>query len=120
MNGPAEPGARVLDLRTYKLVADGAEEFDRIFRERVLPMLERFGIEVVGYGPSLDDGDLYYLMRAFCSAAQREEELDAFYGSEEWRQKYRNAVLALIETYHTLLIDVPPAMRGGSRPTSSA
>jgi hypothetical protein len=120
MNGRAESGARVLDLRTYKLVAGGAEEFDRIFRERILPMLERFGIEVVGYGPSLDDGDLYYLMRAFGSAAQREEQLDAFYGSEEWRQKHRDAVLGRIETYHTLLIDIPPAMRSGSRPTSSA
>ncbi|HEX9350884.1 MAG TPA: NIPSNAP family protein [Gaiellaceae bacterium] len=115
-----EPAERVLDLRTYKLVAGGAEEFDRIFRERVLPMLERFGIEVVGYGPSLDDGDLYYLMRAFASATQREEQLDAFYGSEEWRQKHREAVLALIETYHTLLVDLAPAMRGGGRPTSSA
>ena len=120
MNGQVEPGARVLDLRTYKLVPGKAEEFDRIFRERALPMLERFGIEVVGYGPSLDDGDLYYLMRAFASAAQREEQLESFYGSDEWRQNHRDAVLALIETYHTLLIDLPPAMRGGSRPTSSA
>jgi hypothetical protein len=117
MNGTAE---RVLDLRTYRLVPGGAEQFDRIFRERVLPMLERFGIEVVGYGPSLDDGDLYYLMRAFGSATLREEQLDAFYGSEVWGQNYRDAVLALIETYHTLLIDFPPAMRGLSRPTSSA
>ncbi len=120
MNGQAEPGARVLDLRTYKLAPGKAEEFDRIFRERALPMLERFGIEVVGYGPSLDDADLYYLMRTFASAAQREEQLESFYGSDEWRQNHRDAVLALIETYHTLLIDLPPAMRGGSRPTSSA
>ena len=120
MNRPAEPGSRVLDLRTYKLVAGGAEQFDRIFRERVLPMLERFGIEVVGYGPSLDDGDLYYLMRAFGSENLREEQLDAFYGSEEWRQNHRDAVLALIETYHTLLIELPPAMLGFSQPTSSA
>jgi hypothetical protein len=120
VNRPAEPGSRVLDLRTYKLVAGGAEQFDRIFRQRVLPMLERFGIEVVGYGPSLDGGDLYYLMRAFGSATLREEQLDAFYGSEEWRQEHRDAVLALIETYHTLLIDFPPAIRDVSRPTSSA
>jgi hypothetical protein len=117
---PAEPDSRVLDLRTYKLVPGGAEQFDRIFRERALPMLERFGIEVVGYGPSLDNGDLYYLMRAFGSGAQREEQLDSFYGSEEWRHNHRDAVLALIETYHTLLIDFPPAMRGLSQPTSSA
>ena len=115
MNGPAERGGRVLDLRTYKLLPGGGAEFDRIFRERVLPMLERFGIEVVGHGPSLDDRDLYYLMRAFGSAAEREEQLGSFYGSEEWRQNHREAVLALIETYHELLIDLPPPMRGSGR-----
>ena len=108
------PGARVLDLRTYKLVPGGGEEFDRIFQDSVLPMLQRFGIEVVGHGPSLDDGNLYYLIRAFASPAQREEQLDSFYGSDEWRQNHRESVLALIESYHTLLIDEPPAIGGVS------
>ena len=81
-----EPSTRVLDIRTYKLVPGGGEEFDRIVRESALPMLQRFGIEVIGHGPSLDDDDLYYLMRTFPSAARREEQLDSFYGSDEWRQ----------------------------------
>ena len=34
------------------------------------------------------------------------EQLDAFYGSDEWRQNHRDAALALIETYHTLLISL--------------
>lgn len=103
----------VLDLRTYKLVPGGGEEFDRIFRERALPMLHRFGIAVIGYGPSTDDGDLYYLMRAFPSAARREEQLDTFYGSDEWRDDHRDAVLALIETYHTVAIQLTPDFVGG-------
>src|SRR6266542_4133877 len=45
---PPGSSTRVLDLRTYKLVRGGGEEFDRIFREGALPMLHRFGIEVVG------------------------------------------------------------------------
>jgi NIPSNAP len=94
----------VLDLRTYKLVPGGGKKFERIARERVLPMLERFGIEVVGFGPSLDDGDLYYLIRSFSSAARRDEQLEAFYGSDEWRRNHREAVLALIESYHVLLV----------------
>ena len=103
----------VLDLRTYKLVPGGGEDFDRIFRERALPMLERFGIEVLRYGPSLEDADLYFLMRTFPSVTHRNEQLDAFYGSDEWRQNHRDAVLALIETYHTLLIGLSPAIRHG-------
>lgn len=53
-----QSGRGVLDLRTYKLVPHGGQEFGRIFRERALPMLQRYGIDVVGYGPSLEDGDL--------------------------------------------------------------
>ncbi len=94
----------VLDLRTYKLVSGSRDEFDRIFREGALPMLRRHGVQVVGYGPSLDDDDHYYLARAFPSASRRQEQLGTFYGSEEWRQTYQAAVMALIETYHTVVI----------------
>jgi hypothetical protein len=110
-DGPDTP---VLDLRTYKLVPGGGEDFDRIFRERALPMLERFGIEVLRFGPSLEDADLYFLMRVFSSVTHRNEQLDAFYGSDEWRQNHRDAVLALIETYHTLLISLANGQIGRS------
>ena len=100
MNDPAP----VLDVRTYKLVPGGREEFDRIIREGALPMLRRAGISVVGYGPSIVDDDGYFLMRSFQSAAEREEQLGSFYGSDEWRESYEDAVMALIENYHTIVI----------------
>ena len=103
----------VLDLRTYQLVPGGGEDFDSIFCERALPMLERFEIEVLRYGPSLEDADLYFLMRIFPSVTHRNEQLDAFYGSDEWRQNHRDDVLALIETHHTLIIRLPPTIRQG-------
>jgi hypothetical protein len=81
--------ALVLDVRTYKLVAGGRNDFDRLFRESALPMLRRFGIDVVGYGPSVDDDDNYYLIRSFASAALRDKQLGSFYGSDEWRQNFR-------------------------------
>jgi hypothetical protein len=99
----SEP-APVLDVRTYKLVLGGREEFDRIFREGALPMLRRAGISVVGYGPSIVDDDGYFLMRFFESSAEREEQLGSFYGSDEWRESYEDAVMALIENYHTIVI----------------
>src|SRR6266545_3882906 len=109
--GRREPASRVQHARAgsadVQTRARRRREFDRIFREGALPMLHRFGIEVVGYGPSIDDGEVYYLMRVFPSAARREEQLDSFYGSDEWRQNHRDAVLALIETYHTVVIELP-------------
>ena len=67
-------------------------------------MLERYRVQVVGYGPSLVDDDHYYLARAFSSAFQREQQLDAFYESEEWRRRFERDVTGLIEAYHTVVI----------------
>jgi hypothetical protein len=97
----------VLDLRTYKLVSGGRATFDRILRESALPMLDRYDIDVVGYGSSLADSDHYYLARAFPSASSREQRLGAFYGSSEWKQGYETIVSELIEAYHTVVIPLP-------------
>jgi NIPSNAP len=108
-NGP------VLDLRTYRLVPDGREVFDRILRNEVLPMLESRGIDVVAYGPSLVDDHHYYLARAFPSEAERERELAAFYGSEEWRRDYADTVSSIVETFHHLVVPLTPLV-GSDRP----
>jgi hypothetical protein len=70
-------------------------------------MLHRAGIQVVGYGPSLADEHHYFVARAFPSAARRERQLGAFYGSDEWRQNYENTVMGLIESYHVVVIPLP-------------
>jgi hypothetical protein len=101
----------LLDIRTYKLVPGSSHTFDEMVRKRSLPMLERFGIRVVAHGPSADGDDYYYLIRLFSSAAQREEQLEAFYGSDEWRENHRDAFLALIEAFHTVAIELTPGIR---------
>jgi hypothetical protein len=101
----------VLDLRIYRLRPGAGETFGRIFRD-VLPLLTRSGIDVVAHGSSLDDSHLYYLVRSFGSAAERDGRLDAFYGSDEWRGLHRDRVLALIEGYRVLLLPVQPIHDG--------
>lgn len=61
-------------------------------------MLERWGVEVVAYGPSLDDEDLYYLVRAYASLGELRESQDAFYGSDECRQGPREEIVSMIES----------------------
>lgn len=100
-----------LDVRTYKLVPGASEAFDRIVRDDALPMLERFGIRVVACGPSADKADHYYLIRSFSSAEERHEQLEAFYGSDEWRRTHRDAVMQLIESYHIVVIRLTPSVR---------
>jgi hypothetical protein len=99
----------VLDLRIYKLKPGAGAQFARILGNDALPMLDRLGIEVVAYGHSLDDPDTYYLVRRFGWAAERNERLDAFHGSEQWRRQQRERVLALIDSFHVLLLPVASA-----------
>jgi ketosteroid isomerase-like protein len=80
-------------------------------------MLERFKVDVVGYGPSLHDADSYYLMRSFASIEERERSEDAFYGSEEWRLGPREAVLADIDSYTTVVVRLDDATLAGLRRT---
>jgi hypothetical protein len=116
----------LLEIRTYKLVPGSWNSFDEMVRTRSLPMLERYRIRVVAHGPSADRDDHYYLIRAFSSAAQRKEQLEACYGSNEWRENHRDAFLALIEAYHTVAIELTPDIRealisaaGSARPTGT-
>lgn len=94
----------VLEIRTYRLRPGTGAQFDRLFRDRARPLLDRHGIDVVWHGPSMDDPDSYALIRAFGSAQARNREESAFYGSAEWREGPREPILALIETYHTIVL----------------
>jgi hypothetical protein len=106
-NRGVDESGPVLDIRTYRLVPGARDEFDRIFREHAGPLLQRHGIEVVAAGPSLVGDDLYTLIRSFDSLDRRREQLEGFYGSDEWIENYDAAVSALIETYHTVVVQAP-------------
>ena len=88
----------VIEIRTYRLKPGSGAAFHRTVVEESLPMLRRWGVEVVGFGPSLDDEDLYYLMRAYPSLAELQRSQNAFYGSDEWRQGPREAIVSRIES----------------------
>ena len=80
-------------------------------------MLRRWKVDVVAYGPSLHDGDSYYLMRSYSSVEDRQRSEDAFYGSDEWRQGPREAILAAIASYTTVVIRLDDATLRGLRRT---
>jgi AraC family transcriptional regulator of adaptative response / DNA-3-methyladenine glycosylase II len=54
---------RVVEVRSYNLKPGTRERFHQRFLAEALPMLERFQVDVVNYGPSLHDSDSYYLIR---------------------------------------------------------
>ncbi len=107
--------SRIVEIRSYNLKPGTREGFHQRFLAEALPMLKRFKVDVVSYGPSLHDADSYYLMRSFPGIEERERSEDAFYGSEEWRQGPREAVLADIESYTTVVVGLDDATLSGLR-----
>jgi hypothetical protein len=72
--------------------------------------MRRWGIDVLAHGPSCNDEDGYYLVRAFPSETQRVEGARAFYASSEWLNNYEDAVMGMIEDYHTAVLPATPQL----------
>jgi hypothetical protein len=106
---------RTLEIRAYTLKPGARETLHRLFVEQALPMLRRSQVDVVSYGPSLHDENGYYLIRAFASLEDREQTEDAFYGSDDWGQGPREAILACIESYMDTVIAVDESVIQGLR-----
>lgn len=82
-------------------------------RDRTVRLLATFGIRVVSCGASLvaDDGRRdAFLIRAFGSLEERDEKEKLFYGSDAWRFRPQEAILSLIESYHTAVLEFPAEM----------
>jgi hypothetical protein len=104
-----------IEIRSYNLKPGTRNEFHRLFLEEAFPMLKRWSVDVVTYGPSLHDEDSYYLIRCFDSLAHREQSEDAFYGSDEWRKGPREAIIALIENYTEIVLELDEVTVQGLR-----
>ena len=98
-----------VEIRSYNLKPGTREEFHRLFVETALPMLHSWNVDVVHYGASPHDEDSYYLMRAYASLEDRQQSQDAFYGSDEWKLGPREPIIALIENYTSIVIEMEEA-----------
>ena len=78
-------------------------------------MLKRWNVDVIAFGPSPHDEDSYYLIRRYDSLAHREQSQDDFYGSDEWKQGPREPILALIENYTSIVLEIDAATHNGLR-----
>ncbi len=95
-----------IEIRAYNLKPGTQNEFHRLVLEKSLPMLKRWKVDVVTFGPSPHDENSYYLIRAYKSLQDRQASQDAFYGSDEWRKGPRDEIVGLIENYTTVVIDM--------------
>ena len=114
------PGAStIVEIRSYNLKPGTRERFHQLFVNTSLPMLRRWKVDVVAFGPSAHDTDSWFLMRGFPSLEARQKSEDAFYASEEWIKGPREAVLADIASYTTVIISIDHATLAGLRKTGA-
>ena len=105
----------MVEIRSYNLKPGTRDRFHERFITEALPLLKQAKVDVVAYGPSLHDRDSYYLMRGYASLDDRQQSEDAFYGSDAWKRGPRDAVLADIESYTTIVIALDESTVGGLR-----
>jgi len=107
--------SRIIEILSYNLKPGTRPAFHQLMLEQSLPMLQRWQVDVVAFGPSLGDEDSYYLIRSYASVDDLQQSQDAFYGSAEWRQGPREAILALIDSHSSAVIEVDEATLQGLR-----
>ena len=95
-----------IEIRSLNLKPSTREEFHRIYIEEALPLLKRWNFDVVAHGPSLHDENTYYVIRRYESLSQREQMEDTYYASDDWREGPREAILALMESYTDIVLEL--------------
>jgi NIPSNAP len=108
-----------LEIRSYQLRPGRASEFERLARGVSLPMLHRHGIDLVAFGPSLLDPEAFHLIRAYGSLEELERSEAAFYGSAEWREGPRDAIMACIDRYVSIVLELDDVTIDGLRRMST-
>ena len=94
----------MIEIRSYNLKPGTRNEFHRLFFEEALPLLRKWKVEVVTFGPSLHDEDSYFLVRSYKDLQDMQQSEDAFYSSDDWKKGPREAILSLIINYTTIVL----------------
>lgn len=96
----------LIEIRSIALKPGRREDFHRLYLAEALPLLKRWKFDVVAHGPSLHDENSYYVIRRFDSLAKRDEMEDTYYASDDWREGPREAILALMESYTDIVLEL--------------
>ena len=105
----------IFDILVLTLVPGTALQFDQLYRELSLPMLKRWGVQLIAFGPTLHDEHTYLVVRHYKDLEDRQQCQDAFYGSDEWRMGPRERIMSLIESYSSVVISANQNLVDGFR-----
>ena len=97
---------KTLEIRNYRLYPNKRDEFHQLVTEQSYPLMKKWEVDVVAFGPSHHDEDSYCLIRAYDSEQHREESQEAFYSSADWHEGPRAAILPLLEKGVAITIEM--------------
>lgn len=97
------PPMKLVEIRTYKLKVGAAQRFVVVLQE-ALPLVRESGMDVVAFGRSDHEHESFYLIRAYNDRAHLEQQQDAFYSSDAWRNGPREPLLACLVDYLNTLV----------------
>ena len=97
---------KFVEILSLSLKSCTRGEFHSRYLEKALPLLKKWKMDVVAFGPSVHDENSYYVVRAFESLEDRQTMEDAYYGSTDWRLGPREEIVALIENYVDVVIEM--------------
>ena len=100
---------RLVEIRSYQLRPGTIDAFDAAVHAEAVPMLRRWGTDVVAFGRSLTEPDGYFLVRSYADLADLTTRQGAFYGSAEWLSGPREAIVSRIETHLSTVLWMTPA-----------
>ena len=94
----------MIEILILNLKEGTREEFHHVYVTQSLPLLKKWNINVVAHGRSLHDENTYYVIRLFQSLEDRQIMEDTFYGSEDWKNGPREAIVSRIESSATMVV----------------
>ena len=103
----------IVEIFCINLKPGAGASFHKLYIERSVPLQKQWKVGLLAYGPSLHDEDVYWVVRQYKDLADREQSQDAFYGSDDWKLGPREEILALIETYTTVVVPANTALLEG-------
>ena len=105
----------ILDILCLQLKMGTRKEFDKIYRELVLPLLKQWNVNVLAFGPSLHEEDTYIVVRYYKDLADRQQSQIDYYGSDDWQLGPRGQVMAYFENYATIVVAANETLIDGFR-----
>jgi NIPSNAP len=95
---------KIVEILTLDVKPGRRGEFHKVYENQSLPLLKKWKIDVIAYGPSLHDANSYYIIRSFRSLKERQKLEGAFYRSNDWKNGPKDTILSLVDHFAYIVL----------------